>query len=347
MLSRSLRAAARMHNLRSRLGCRAAASTMGQALISNVLSRAMDLEEDRAVFPDAEVVFEEIPDACLSGEYDPVHATVMATAPNPFELMRTELATHNQRMRALLSTDNALLAEVVTYMFEETLGGKKVRPIIVSAIGAAVNHHEAERVRTATQGDSSSRGTHCSRSSNNSGNHNSNSSSSSSSSCSSSSNLNSSSNSSLSSTSSLSAAQRRLGEVTEMVHVASLLHDDVLDMADTRRGAQSINERFGNKMAVLTGDFLLSRASAHLARVGSVEVVALFAQLISDLVKGEIMQMRGLHSHARQTPFEVYVAKTYCKTGSLIANSCKAAAVLGSADPEVGWVGLGWRVLCS
>eukprot|EP00968_Pinguiococcus_pyrenoidosus_P024419 scaffold4645_cov95-Pinguiococcus_pyrenoidosus.AAC.1 len=60
-----------------------------------------------------------------------------------------------------------------------------------------------------------------------------------------------------------------------MIHTASLFHDDVIDKADTRRGAPSVNRVFGNKMAILAGDFLLARASISLARLRNLEAVEL------------------------------------------------------------------------
>ena len=129
--------------------------------------------------------------------------------------------------------------------------------------------------------------------------------------------------------------QRRLAEITEMIHTASLLHDDVLDMADTRRGAKSVNVLFGNKLAVLAGDFLLARASVCLARLRDVEVIETLSTVIEHLVKGEILQMAGLNGHLPINSefdsiqcFEDYTRKNYYKTGSLIANSIKSAAML-------------------
>ncbi|KAI9867523.1 MAG: coq1 putative hexaprenyl diphosphate synthase, partial [Watsoniomyces obsoletus] len=72
-------------------------------------------------------------------------------------------------------------------------------------------------------------------------------------------------------------SQRRLAEITELIHTASLLHDDVIDTSTTRRGAPSANTEFGNKMAVLAGDFLLGRASVALARLRDPEVIELLA----------------------------------------------------------------------
>ncbi|TPX66153.1 hypothetical protein SpCBS45565_g04644 [Spizellomyces sp. 'palustris'] len=148
--------------------------------------------------------------------------------------------------------------------------------------------------------------------------------------------------------------QRRLAEITEMIHTASLLHDDVIDLAMTRRAQSSANAEFGNKMAILAGDFLLARASVALARLRNVEVVELLATVISNLVEGEFMQLRnsalneekGWLYHAKDMlkasdndtlngKFQYYIEKTYLKTASLIAKSCQAAAVLGGCQPEI------------
>lgn len=88
-------------------------------------------------------------------------------------------------------------------------------------------------------------------------------------------------------------SQLRLAEITELIHAASLLHDDVIDVADTRRGAISVNSLFGNQLAVLAGDFLLARASVALARLRDCDVVELLSTVIEHLVRGEVIQMKG------------------------------------------------------
>ncbi|CAJ0911956.1 11850_t:CDS:2 [Entrophospora sp. SA101] len=108
--------------------------------------------------------------------------------------------------------------------------------------------------------------------------------------------------------------QRRLAEITEMIHTASLLHDDVIDLSETRRNQPSANMNFGNKMAILAGDFLLARASIALARLRNPEVIELLATVIANLY---------------------YMEKTYMKTASLIAKSCRAASILGGSTVEV------------
>ncbi|EPS40212.1 hypothetical protein H072_5955 [Dactylellina haptotyla CBS 200.50] len=141
-------------------------------------------------------------------------------------------------------------------------------------------------------------------------------------------------------TTQISPSQKRLAEITEMIHAASLLHDDVIDNAEARRGNPSGNLAFGNKMAILAGDFLLGRASVALARLRDAEVVELLATVIANLVEGEFMQ---LHNGAGETisekyspsAFDYYIQKTYLKSASLISKSCRAAAILGGSTKEI------------
>ena len=134
-------------------------------------------------------------------------------------------------------------------------------------------------------------------------------------------------------------SQRRLAEITELIHTSSLLHDDVLDYSTSRRGSPSANHEFGNKMAVLAGDFLLGRASVALARLRNAEVVELLATVIANLVEGEFMQLKNTARDERnprwsEDIFAYYLQKTYLKTASLISKSCRAAALLGRADAD-------------
>ncbi|KAL8162495.1 hypothetical protein V2J09_013984 [Rumex salicifolius] len=127
--------------------------------------------------------------------------------------------------------------------------------------------------------------------------------------------------------------QQSIAEITEMIHVASLLHDDVLDDAETRRGVGSLNMVMGNKLSVLAGDFLLSRACVALASLENTEVVSLLAQVVEHLVTGETMQMSTTAD--QRCSMEYYMQKTYYKTASLISNSCKAIALLTGQATEV------------
>jgi len=135
-------------------------------------------------------------------------------------------------------------------------------------------------------------------------------------------------------------SQRRLAEITELIHTASLLHDDVIDHSTSRRSAASANIEFGNKMAVLAGDFLLGRASVALARLRDPEVTELLATVIANLVEGEFMQLKNTASDERnpvwtENTLTYYLQKTYLKSASLISKSCRAAAILGGSSPEV------------
>ncbi|KAK1579410.1 polyprenyl synthetase [Colletotrichum navitas] len=132
-------------------------------------------------------------------------------------------------------------------------------------------------------------------------------------------------------------SQRRLAEITELIHTASLLHDDVIDHSVSRRGSPSANLEFGNKMAVLAGDFLLGRASVALARLRNAEVIELLATVIANLVEGEFMQLKNTERDERRPVWSedalaYYLQKTYLKTASLISKSCRASAILGGSD---------------
>ena len=135
-------------------------------------------------------------------------------------------------------------------------------------------------------------------------------------------------------------SQRRLAEITELIHTASLLHDDVIDHSTTRRSAPSANTTFGNKMAVLAGDFMLGRASVALARLRDPEVTELLATVIANLVEGEFMQLKNTASDEKnprwsEQTISYYLQKTYLKSASLISKSCRAAALLGQCAPNV------------
>jgi len=144
----------------------------------------------------------------------------------------------------------------------------------------------------------------------------------------------------LASSSDILPSQRRLAEITELIHTASLLHDDVIDRSSTRRGSPSANIEFGNKMAVLAGDFLLGRASVSLARLRHSEVTELLSTVIANLIEGEFMQLQNTLHDERDPQFipgqtiEYYLQKTYLKSASLISKSCRAAALLGQSSKE-------------
>ncbi|KAM4544235.1 all trans-polyprenyl-diphosphate synthase PDSS1 isoform 2-T2 [Fundulus diaphanus] len=127
--------------------------------------------------------------------------------------------------------------------------------------------------------------------------------------------------------------QRVIAMISEMIHTASLVHDDVIDGSDERRGKTSINEVWGERKAILAGDFILSAATKALARIGNSAVVKVLSQVIEDLVRGEFMQLGSKENENER--FKHYLEKTYKKTASLMAHSCKAVSILVNSDPEV------------
>lgn len=126
---------------------------------------------------------------------------------------------------------------------------------------------------------------------------------------------------------------RRLAEITEMIHTASLVHDDVVDEAEVRRNVPTVNSLFNNRVAVLAGDFLFGQSAWYLANLDNLEVVKLLSQVIKDMAEGEIQQ--GLNRFDTTTTMEVYLEKTYNKTASLIANSSKSAGLLSGVSVDV------------
>jgi geranyl diphosphate synthase len=128
------------------------------------------------------------------------------------------------------------------------------------------------------------------------------------------------------------ALQGQLAQITEMIHVASLIHDDVLDESDQRRGDASVHAKYGNKVAVLAGDFLLATASNLLAELEDTRVVNLMASALKSLVQGEVMQLKL--PPQKYCEMDSYVKKSYHKTASLITLSLRSASILGGHEPN-------------
>ncbi|CAH8443370.1 unnamed protein product [Schistosoma bovis] len=125
----------------------------------------------------------------------------------------------------------------------------------------------------------------------------------------------------------VSPKQHEIAKITEMIHTASLIHDDLIDSAPVRRGKTSAYKAFGHREAILGGDFILTHSSRLLAQIGDTGVIAVLSQVIEDLIHGEMMQLAP-NSDDDDRRFQTYLTKTYRKTASLIANSCKAVAML-------------------
>jgi geranyl diphosphate synthase len=227
------------------------------------------------------------------------------TLPDPFEMVEKELQPFADSIKDLVSTDQPILSMAAKHFFEKR-HGKRFRPTIVQLVAKAV----AAAAPEAT-----------------------------------SSNISSNSNDwqwsgasrieigngmvtpAIHQGSEVWRRQAQLGQIVEMIHVASLIHDDVLDEADTRRGGEAVHKLYSNKVAVLAGDYLLARASVLLARLENTAVVQIMATALESLVAGEIMQLKAPPESLLQ--MESYLRKSYYKTASLICYACRSTALLG------------------
>ncbi len=122
------------------------------------------------------------------------------------------------------------------------------------------------------------------------------------------------------------------GVSVELVHIGSLYHDDVMDEAETRRGIESVNHRWGNLRAILAGDFLLGKASEIAASLGT-EVAQLLAATIGQLCQGQILELQDAFNLERTE--ERYAASIEGKTASLFATACRIGGIVAGHDRDV------------
>ena len=126
---------------------------------------------------------------------------------------------------------------------------------------------------------------------------------------------------------------KRLAEITEIIHTASLVHDDVIDECETRRGINTVHNRFNTKVAVLAGDFLFAQSSWYLANLNNVEVVKTICKVITDFAEGEVRQSITNFDHT--ISINDYIEKSFYKTASLIAASCQGTVMLSNCDKKL------------
>ena len=235
------------------------------------------------------------------------------TLPDPFQLVEKELQPFSDSIKELVSTDQPILSMAAKHFFEKR-HGKRFRPTIIQLMSKAVAACNPESMTNNDDGEEKSNivmddkweNTGASKvdymeggvvtSKNHKG-------------------------------SEVWRKQAQLGQIVEMIHVASLIHDDVLDEADTRRGGEAVHKLYSNKVAVLAGDYLLARASVLLARLENTAVVQIMATALESLVAGEIMQLKASPEELLQ--MESYLRKSYYKTASIICYACRSTALLG------------------
>jgi len=119
--------------------------------------------------------------------------------------------------------------------------------------------------------------------------------------------------------------------VVELIHLATLYHDDVMDSATMRRGAESANSRWDNTVAILTGDFLFAHASRLVADLGPA-AVRIIAETFAELVTGQMRETRG--PRPDDDPVEHYLTVIAEKTGSLIATSGRYGGMFSGCTPD-------------
>ena len=120
----------------------------------------------------------------------------------------------------------------------------------------------------------------------------------------------------------------------ELAHTASLIHDDIIDLANKRRGIETLNNQFSDKTAVLTGDYVLSVALKKLVSLNDWQILSDFLDTFSEMVSGEINQY---FTHFEIPTIDEYIKKTIQKTAGLFNVSLKSAAKLANTDTKL-WV---------
>jgi len=121
---------------------------------------------------------------------------------------------------------------------------------------------------------------------------------------------------------------KMLATVVEFIHTATLLHDDVVDESDLRRGLASANAVFGNKASVLVGDFLFSRAFELMVGVGSLDVLRILSRASAVIAEGEVLQLQTTND--TETSEQAYLEVIKGKTAELFAAACRVGAVVAN-----------------
>ncbi|MDR2712400.1 MAG: polyprenyl synthetase family protein [Clostridiales bacterium] len=122
----------------------------------------------------------------------------------------------------------------------------------------------------------------------------------------------------------------KLGAVIEIVHMASLIHDDIIDDSPLRRGRPTVQQKFGKDMAVFAGDFLISRVMYHLAKEGMSREALTIGQTIEKMCRGELGQMACRFDP--DTAIEIYLSNIYNKTVILFIEAMQLGAVASGCD---------------
>ena len=124
-----------------------------------------------------------------------------------------------------------------------------------------------------------------------------------------------------------------LAAVIEFIHTATLLHDDVVDESDMRRGKETANEVFGNAASVLVGDYLYSRSFQMMVEVGEMKVMEVLSNATNTIAEGEVMQLMNVNEP--DTSIERYMDVIRYKTATLFEAGCEIAGIISDVDASV------------
>ena len=124
-----------------------------------------------------------------------------------------------------------------------------------------------------------------------------------------------------------------LATIVEFIHTATLLHDDVVDDSEMRRGKATANEVWGNQASVLVGDFLYSRSFEMMVELGSMRVMEIMAKTTNRIAEGEVMQLINCHSPG--TTEAQYLETVRCKTAKLFESAAQLGAVISGQSSAV------------
>src|SRR5438093_10821020 len=135
-----------------------------------------------------------------------------------------------------------------------------------------------------------------------------------------------------------------LAAVVELIHLATLVHDDSVDHSVLRRGLPTINALFSHQVAVIMGDYLYSRAIIELVNLGDLEPLRVFGRVTNEMTVGE---MRQLEAHDRLAySEEQYDQLSRAKTASLVSGACEVGALRAASCRERGWIWVVWASSC-
>ena len=124
-----------------------------------------------------------------------------------------------------------------------------------------------------------------------------------------------------------------IAAIIEFIHTATLLHDDVVDESNMRRGRETANALFGNSASVLVGDFLYTRSFQMMTKLGDMRIMDILSEATNIVAEGEVLQL--MNCNDASTTEESYMQVIYCKTAKLFEAATRLAAVIAKQDAKI------------